>query len=81
MGPRLYSAWVANWRGCFSWETVFTSRGFIGILFGIFSKNNIPNVFGRIVPKPMDSAMRKMAGKGSLEREGLIGVVIGVTEP
>jgi hypothetical protein len=29
----------------------------------------------------MDSAMRKMAGKGYLEREGLIGVVIGVTEP
>ena len=47
-----------------------------GFLFERFSKDNISNVSGRIVPKPADSAMRKMAGNSCLPN-----VANWVTEP
>ena len=63
-----------------SWDSVFTSWGFIGILFGIFSKNNIQNVSGRNVPKPMESAMY-FGGIRISGESGSNWMVIGVTEP
>ena len=69
---------ISTARGCFSWYSIFTSWGFIGILFGIFSKNNIPNVFGRIVPKPMESAVF-FGGIRISGESGSNWMVIGVT--
>ena len=43
-------------------------------------QNNIPNVFGRIVPKPMESAMY-FGGIRISGESGSNWMVIGVTEP
>ena len=61
---------------------VFHGRPFSppGVLLGFFCKNNIPNVFGWIVPKSMESAMY-FGGKRMSGESGSNWVAIGVTEP